>query len=66
MAANAGFDLERALRLTLKQAIVGHGCRKGCRFRDDAVEWLMQQPEWDAFVARLEEAEIECVDRRAA
>jgi hypothetical protein len=58
----AGFDLEQVLR----QTIAMHSCRKQCRFREDAVDWLMAQPEWAAFVAKLEEAEIDCEDRQAA
>ncbi len=56
--ANGGLELEKVLRETIKL----HSKRKGCRFRDDAADWLMAQPEWDAFVNKFEEAEIECAE----
>ena len=75
--ANGGLELEKVLRETIsrstgaagvdledvvKETINRHTLRKSCKFRDDAVEWLMAQPEWDAFVNKFEEAEIECAE----
>jgi hypothetical protein len=54
----AGIDFEDVLRKTISS----HCSRKQCRFRPDAIEWLKAQPEWDAFLMKIEEAEIECAE----